>query len=337
MADGCVGGSALEKGAESSGEIHGLGWRVFRQKDNGKNAYVLAVYVAPSVRRKMRLPVEQRKLTTPELRARFAKGAAAQMIREYARSPEPAASALRPDPTAITFDEFARMWTSGKLAQMYPGHVRAKSSAHADIQRLDLMKPLIGDVPLKAFRVEHAEEVLAALPKDFRDTTRRHYAQTLRRVLTLACYPGKILERHPLPSNFLPRVGPGRAKSFLYPVEEASLLACRPVPLERRMLYGFLGREGMRFGEAADLRWSDLDLSAGVVVLDKTKTREPRSWKLGEDVVRALAIWKERADGAEPDDRIFLDSNGGAFVGKKLATTFREDLQRAGIERQQLY
>src|SRR5262249_10248405 len=108
-------------------------------------------------------------------------------------------------------------------------------------------------------------------------------------------------------------------------------------PVERRVLYAFLGREGMRFGEAADLRWSDVDLAAGVVVLDKTKTREPRSWKLGSDVVRALTAWKERMPDGAPEARIFLDEVGAPFVGKKLAKTFRDDLQRAGMERQQLF
>jgi hypothetical protein len=141
---------------------------VFRQTEAGKIAFVLAAYVAPGVRR--RLPVEQRKLTTPELRARFAKGAAAQMIRSHARERTPngnAAGGRASDPTALTFDEFARLWTSGRLAEMYPGHVRAKTSVDPDIQRLDFMKPLVGDVPLREFRVEHAEKVLAALPQGF--------------------------------------------------------------------------------------------------------------------------------------------------------------------------
>src|SRR5215471_7204957 len=99
MADGSTATEA-QRGAESSGEINGLGWRVFRQNDG----FVLAVYVAEGVRRKMRLPVERKKLTTPELRARFARGAAAQMIREYGEEPAAVESV---DPTAITFDEFA--------------------------------------------------------------------------------------------------------------------------------------------------------------------------------------------------------------------------------------
>jgi hypothetical protein len=45
---------AREKGAESSGEINGLGWRVFRVHEDGKARFVLVAYVAEGVRRKMR-------------------------------------------------------------------------------------------------------------------------------------------------------------------------------------------------------------------------------------------------------------------------------------------
>src|SRR5215831_18468440 len=146
MADGST--ARDEKGAESSGEINGLGWRVFRVHENGAQRFVLVAYVAPGVRRKMRLPVEQKNLTTPQLRARFAKGAAAQMIRDRRGETAPTAPANQPDPLAVTFDEFARLWTSGKLAKMYPAHVRVKASVDADVQRLDFMKPLIGNVAL---------------------------------------------------------------------------------------------------------------------------------------------------------------------------------------------
>src|SRR5579872_2102405 len=105
MADGSIieKGDSREKGAESSGEVGGLGWRVFRVIERGKERFVLLAYVAPGVRRKMRLPVEQRRLTTPELRARFARGAATQMIRDHQASTRttttPPASAEAPNPS----------------------------------------------------------------------------------------------------------------------------------------------------------------------------------------------------------------------------------------------
>lgn len=82
--------------------------------------------------------------------------------------------------------------------------------------------------------------------------------------------------------------------AYLYPAEDAKLLACPKVTLERRVLYGFLAREGMRFGEATAMRWCDLDLTLGVVTLDRNKTNDPRSWKLSPGVKEALEKFKPK-------------------------------------------
>lgn len=331
--------TARERGAESSGEFPGGSWRVFAITEHGKLAHVLLVTISKGVRKKLRVP---KKYASVDERMRFARAAAPEMKKQHDAATKTAerdaGMASAPDPAAITFDEFARLWTSGKLTAMYPGHVKAKRTVAADVQRLKFMKSMIGDVALRDFRVQHAEQVLAALPKKRSSATLRHYAQTIHRVLSLAVYPGKLLEHHPLPDGFLPSVGPRRAMSFLYPSEDAALMACTAVPLQRRVLYGVLAREGMRFGEAASLQWSDVDLETGVVVLDRTKTSEPRSWKLGDDVVSTLTTYKKthpsKDDGA---GHIFVDEAGGAFVGKKLSQTFRKDLKLAGIKRPQLF
>lgn len=215
--------------------------------------------------------------------------------------------------------------------------MKLKRTIDGDVQRIAFMKPLIGDVGLQEFRVDHAEKIIAALPKGRSSWTLRHYGQTIHRVLSLAVYPGKILDRHPLPDGFLPAVGQRRAMSFVYPGEDRALMRSKDVPVQRRILYGVLAREGMRYGEAAGLQWSDIDLEKGVVVLDRTKTNEPRSWKLGEDVVRALDAYLKRHAEPAPDGRIFLDEIGAPFVGKKLAQTFRNDLKLAGVTRPQLF
>ena len=317
-------------GAESSGELEGCVWRVFSIRENGRVGHVLVTTCAPRVRKKMRIP---KKYTTVDQRARFARGAAPQVRKEWLAERAEVERETRdpaPDPAAITFNEFASLWTSGKLAALYPGNVKENRSIEGDIQRLAFMKPLIGDVALRDFRVEHAEKVIVALPKARSSSTLRHYGQTLHRGLALAVYPGKILERHPLPDGFLPSVAPRRAMSFVYPVEDAALMACLDVPSQRRVLYGFLAREGMRYGEAVGLRWSDWDLDRGVIVLDRTKTNEPRSWKLGEDVLRALATLRKHHPEPKSGGRVFLDEIGAPFVGKKVANTFRADLVRAG-------
>ena len=330
-----VDGLGKTRGAESSGEVDGMPWHVFMIKDRSRTAHVLSVTCAPGIRKKARIP---RKHATPETRARFARGAAVGLVKEWREEQARQAKSIMPmDPTKITFDEFGRLWTSGGLAALYPGHVKPKDTIEGDIQRLAFMKPLIGDVALIDFRVEHGEKVLAALPKDRSQATLRHYGQTIDRVLSLAVYPGKVLAANPLPEGFLPKLGPTRAKAFLYPQEDEALMSCADVPRERRILYGVLGREGMRYGEAASLQWSDLDLEKGVVVLDQTKTDDPRSWRLADDIVRALDAHRVGHPDPSPSGRVFLDENGAPFEGKKLAARFRADLELAGVNRPQLF
>jgi hypothetical protein len=64
-----------------------------------------------------------------------------------------------------------------------------------------------------------------------------------------------------LPRNFAPKIGKSIAVQWLYPSEEAQLVACEALLIERRLLWGVLAREGMRDGsEATALTWECLDL-----------------------------------------------------------------------------
>jgi hypothetical protein len=54
--------------------------------------------------------------------------------------------------------------------------------------------------------------------------------------------------------GFLLKTGTLPALSYLYPAEDERLMACALGPLDLRLLYGFLIREGVRLGEALELR-----------------------------------------------------------------------------------
>ena len=151
-------------------------------------------------------------------------------------------------------------------------------------------------------------------------------------------YPLRIIEHSPIPRGFLPKPGASKAKVYLYPVEEARLLACKEVPLVFRVLYGVLAREGMREGEAVSLKWGRLDLERGAISLDENKTDEPRAWALDSSVVRALKVWKELHGNPDANKRVFLDANGGVLDDMKFAKLFREQhLKAAGVHRAELF
>jgi hypothetical protein len=159
-----------------------------------------------------------------------------------------------PGPLGITFRQFAEQWTSGQLNDRYPDHVGMKRTSDDDRQRLRAyVYPVMGDVPLVqlvgAPGLERADEVMSKLPK-LSSQTRRHVAQTMHRVFAMATYPARLIPASPLPKGWLPRVKSVQAQGYLYPDEDAKLLACGDVPLVYRLLYGFLAREGCRPSEA---------------------------------------------------------------------------------------
>ena len=245
----------------------------------------------------------------------------------------------------ITVAELAKLWTTGELAEQYPDHVKLKKAKQiASDTRLfawfsKIRLPdgvLFGDRPVAAVTLDDLDHAMGALPKTARSSeTRRHYAQTLRKLLVYAVYPLRLLPTLPIPKGWLPKAYSDRAKAWLYPNEDLLLMRCREVPLARRLLYGVLVREGLRVSEALGLTWPDVDLDRGVLRLDTNKTDDPRSWALGEDVARALDAWRKlRGKKAEKIPRLFPRELVGHPTD--LARLLREGLTLAGVKRPEL-
>jgi integrase len=237
---------------------------------------------------------------------------------------------------ASTFEDVARLWTSGEIARRFPDYVKTKRTVESDEHRLKHILPVAGDVEIAAFGLEDADRVMAMLPS-MSVASRRHVAQVIHRVLALAVFPLKLREAHPLPEGWLPKLGTAQAKAYLYPDEDGRLLACEQIPAVWRLLYGFLHREGMRRSEALSLQWRDLDLRRGAVVLDKNKTNDPRAWALRPDVVEALCAWWLVQGQPAPDGYVFVDNDGHRLTEDHTADRYRADLDRAGIDRPQLF
>lgn len=132
----------------------------------------------------------------------------------------------------LTIRQFGESWTSGELHRRYPDHVPLKDSAKDDEERLRKhVYPIVGDVLLRAFTLAHAQEVMRQLDPKLSKGTRRQVAQLMNRVLRLAAYPAQLIPHSPLPPGFVPKPDKDKAKSILYPDEEAQLLACTVAPL----------------------------------------------------------------------------------------------------------
>lgn len=239
----------------------------------------------------------------------------------------------------ITFQSFAEEWTSGMLHSRFPDQVKAKRSAKSDEFRLKLyVYALVGHIPIVDFTLDHADAVMRALDKDLSPASRRHVAQLLHRILGLAQYPARLISAQPLPRGFLPKLGSSKALTYLYPDEDAQLLASPKVAIGRRVLYGFLTREGLRRSEAERLTWADLDLDRGALTLDTNKTDDPRAWAMDPSVVRALVAWKAILGGrAKSGSQVFVEPTGVPVELERAAEQLRDDLRAAGIVRAVLF
>ncbi len=241
-----------------------------------------------------------------------------------------------------TIRQLGMLWTSGELHKQFPDHIKKKSTADDDAGRLEKhVYPVIGEIPIDAFTLDHANLVMAGIPAGRAPATRRHIAQLLHRICAMALFPLRIIKTNPLPEGFLPPIPTGKAKSWLYPDEDTKLLCAKPVPLAWRVFYGFLHREGLRFSEAVRLIWSDVDLERGVLVLDKNKTEEPRAWALSLGVVVGLRAWRtlRERDGVlvGPNDPVFVNERGKPIQENHAARRYREHLMLARITRGILY
>ena len=236
----------------------------------------------------------------------------------------------------ITIRQWGDRYVSGELARLHPDHVRAKDYDD-DASRLRLyVYPHVGDVPVNAFTVAHANVVMSKLPA-MSAANRRHVAQVVGRLMHLAVWPGQLIAASPLPRLWIPKLPKsGPAKACLWPREEARLLAHADTPLLFRVFVGVLDREGMRLGELLDGEWWQWNLVEGVFTATKTKTGDPRFWAVKPDVARTMRRLKKLLRPKSETERPF------AGIEKlchrtKLAEYLRTALKAAGVERPELF
>lgn len=238
--------------------------------------------------------------------------------------------------TVPTFGKIGKDWTDGKLAARYPDQVRLKRTADDDASRLRLyVYPVLKDVPIDRVTLDLCEEIMRKLPVELAVATRRNVGQLVSRILAMAVYPMRLIERSPIPKGFLPNAAKQKAMAYLYPDEDARLMACTAVPLCYRLLWGFLAREGLRESEAIELTWEALNLERGAVRLDKNKTDDPRTWALSPGVVLALKAYrKQHRPDAKPTDRVFRNTLGRPFIKHGLAEMLRAHLKLIRLEQE---
>lgn len=230
-----------------------------------------------------------------------------------------------------TFRDMCEMFLSGEMHRLYPDRIpeRQADTDKRDAHRLGRICKTIGNIPLTSLTRADCERALAELPSHLMGSTRARYAGLIPRVLWMAELGG-FIDRSPLPARWTPKAGDRREFQFLYPSEDATLIRCRKIPIERRLLWGFLVRTGLRISEARRLTWSDIDFDRRTIVVRKSKTGSMRRFRLRDDVVLALEAERERT-GAGGEQRVFI------ALSYRTAMVFRKDLHDCEQRRRELH
>lgn len=242
-----------------------------------------------------------------------------------------------------TWGRLARAWGSQELARLYPNAGYGKKSAEAtDEPRIEYLCKYIENVPLATFTDDDYWRAMRPARERCRtDATFKAYAQVARRVLKIAVEL-RIIPAWPLSAVCkLPIVARGEAPEFpfLYPEEYCRLMRCALVPIQFRVLWGFILREGVRLGEAFRIRWehlAQLPAQPGlrarwVLNVPETKTGRALMFVLNAGTGEVLEAFK----ALRPE-------LSGPFVWlsptnlKKAADTLRRHIEQSGTTRERL-
>ncbi len=258
-------------------------------------------------------------------------------------------------PPGETFDAYAVRWFADREA-------RGLSSLSTDRSRIRVhVSPTLGDKPMA--EIEAAD--LRAVCRHLDETARTDPGFSWRTAVKVwglvtklfndACESKlealRVLQKNPCAGVRGPDRGKKKGKQWLYPSEVARLAACPHVPLRWRRLYVLASYLYLRPGELAALEWADVNLADGYVLIHQslnleadeikgTKTGTTRRVPIRPALAPLLEAMKAEAGGVghvvqhTHDNKL---ASHGMPPTEDLAATLREHLQRAGIERAELY
>jgi integrase len=243
---------------------------------------------------------------------------------------------------SVPFSEWCDRWLAGLR--------REETTRQAYRVSLEYAKQVIGGKPLRrvtaadvrAF-LDHVERVNRARrpPRQVSGTTLAKHLRQLGACLQ-AAKAERLIAENPvrlLAASARPRVEKKRPSYFT----NEELARLWPELVERPVvsnLCRFAVATGMRLGELSALRWEDVNLLAGEVVVartyapglgeKRTKSGEPRTVDLTPQAKRLLEQWYARTDGA---GLVFATETGGHLDGGRVLDVLYAAMHGAGVPR----
>jgi integrase len=233
----------------------------------------------------------------------------------------------------VTLGEFVPRWLETKRPS-----VSASTYRHYRHVLLDVAKPLHGKALTRLTAIELQEWVNALGSEGLEPKTISDYVVVLKAALQQAV-SWELVARNPAAAVVKPRIV--RKEPRFLTIDQLQ----RVLEEADRTDFGPLVRvallTGLRIGELLALRWSDVDLAAGVLRVAGGKTPDARRGiALGEQAVEALRLQSRRqkelrlAQGPawRAGDQVFSGQEGGRLTPNRLnATQWTLIRARAGL------
>jgi len=125
----------------------------------------------------------------------------------------------------------------------------------------------------------------------------------------------------------------------LTPTEQEALLA-QPTPRyltgqRNRVMLRLMLDTGLRLSEAIHLRWKDIDLNSGKVMVRQGKGAKDRTLWTGEQNLGALVAWRVRqaSECAGGPQNVFTTKAGGKLDPRYIQRMVKRYAAKAGIEK----
>jgi len=221
-------------------------------------------------------------------------------------------------PSEMTFSEFAEEY----VAHCKHTHTRDTYASRRSTVR-GVLCVEFGSRRLQDIRRADIERFFTRRMEHWAPATRNRYLSILSAMYKRAIALGYVLES---PTRGIERLKEPRIPLPLIPLgDQDRLLAAMP---ERLRLLVLLAMDtGARLGELLRLEWADVDLSAGTLLVRKSKNHRPRLLHLSKRLSEALT--SHRPTGTPPTElRLLADVTG--TDGRLKAAAFREYKAVAG-------
>jgi integrase len=256
-------------------------------------------------------------------------------------------------PAGATVAAHFDAWISGDMFREHGAVNGLKIKASADVDGWRVRRyvyPLIGPKLVADVTEEDIERILARIPAARSAGTRIKIHALLHRGFDLAIVPGRLRKDNPVTRYHKPAKAPPKLFAYLFPAELLTLLACRSVPLGRRVLYALATYTGLRKSSVLSILWRGVDVANRTIVSKVSKTGIAQHFEIPPGLAWVLARWRIFCGSPAGEVPIIpLDvlelQRGGQRAGRKPradlprteAAALRADLRAAGITRELLF